>query len=78
VDIGDPINTLSFLFQGTATPRCLKSADADGRSGVDISDAVYLLQFLFLGGVAPALPFPACGPEGEATDLACDDSPQCP
>jgi hypothetical protein len=78
VDIGDPINTLSYLFQGTAAPRCLKTADVNGKTGVDISDAVYLLQFLFLGGAGPVAPFPACGPESEATELGCEDYPQCP
>ena len=60
-DIGDPIATLGFLFNGSRVPSCLEAADANGDGKVDIGDPIWSLGFLFLGKLAPPAPFPRPG-----------------
>jgi hypothetical protein len=44
VDISDPVNTMSFLFNvNRAEISCQDAADADDTGSLDITDALYLL-----------------------------------
>jgi hypothetical protein len=69
--------TLWFLFAGSASPPCWKSADADDSAGLSLTDAVYLLSFLFLNGAAPPAPFPGCGVDPTADGLGCEEFEGC-
>lgn len=78
VDISDAIFTLGCQFGGTACPECLDAADSNDDGEVDVSDAIYTLSYQFQGGPAPPSPFPECGPDGTADDLACTSASNCP
>lgn len=75
--VSDAIRILVHLFQGdpTAVP-CADAADADDSGAIDLADAVQLLSGLFLGGMAPAAPFPGCGPDPTEDGLGCEEA--CP
>jgi hypothetical protein len=49
LDISDPIEILSTLFQGGEMD-CPQAADVNVDEEVDLSDAIYILNFLFSGG----------------------------
>ena len=77
-------NGFRFLFQGSATPECLESADADNNGRIELTDGVNLLQFLFRNGRPPAPPGPPeelCGPDtdpvGSEADLGCANYTRC-
>jgi hypothetical protein len=73
LDLTDVVITLSYLFLGGTTLRCLDAADNDDNGVIEITDAVVSIDFQFLGGLPPALPGPiACGP-----DVKPDDLPDC-
>jgi hypothetical protein len=76
IDIADPIAVLFGLFAGDHL-FCRKAADANDDGKVGIPDAVFSLEYLFLDKRAPAAPFPRCGVDGVADDLACDSFPPC-
>lgn len=71
LDIADPRHTLSWLFLGSAPPRCLDAADANDDGRIDVSDSVATLQFLFTGGKAPAQPFPEPGEDPTSDSMDC-------
>ncbi|MBI4604698.1 MAG: hypothetical protein HY721_22275 [Planctomycetes bacterium] len=71
VDIGDPVHSLNFLFQGGPAPPCMDAADANDDGLVDIADPIFTLSFLFLGGSAPPAPGAACGFDLTVDGLAC-------
>ena len=78
LDIADPVNTLSYLFNGSAEPSCLETSDHNNDATLDISDPVALLMFLFASGAPPAAPGPPglpCGIDPDASgsraDLGC-------
>ena len=79
VDLADAVCALNSLFGGAATPDCRAALDVNGDANVNITDPVSLLNFLFAGGLAPAAPFPDCGPTALATDkaLGCENPPRC-
>jgi hypothetical protein len=84
LDIADGVNTLNYLFNGSANLACLDSSDHDNDGNIDISDPVATLIFLFAGGEPPALPGPPefpCGldpdPIGSRGDLGCLDYSGC-
>jgi len=84
VDIGDPVTSLSYLFNGAAEPSCLETADHDNDGMLDISDPVATLMFLFAGGPPPATPGPPdfpCGTDPDASgsraDLGCSSYSGC-
>ncbi len=68
---------LDYLFIGGTAPNCKDAADADDNGVLEIIDAVYLLNFLFLGGLAPAEPFPTCGPDPTPEGLGCKSFAPC-
>jgi hypothetical protein len=49
IDISDPIEILSTLFQGGEMD-CPQAADVNVDEDVDLSDAIYILNYLFSGG----------------------------
>lgn len=51
VDIADPIFLLSFIFGGSAAPRCRPGANANADARIDISDAITILTYLFVNPV---------------------------
>lgn len=70
VDLGDPIHSLSFLFQ-SGPALCLDSLDANDDGAVDVADPVFILSFLFAGGLAPPAPFPICGDDPTLDGITC-------
>ena len=72
VEIADPINTLTVLFQGGTADPCVDAADANDDGSVNIADVVYSLAYLFTGGAAPPSPFPAEGPDRTSDSLLCE------
>ncbi len=78
-DIGDPIFTLNWLFQGGPPPICLDAADSNDDETIDVSDSIYTISYLFNNGAEPALPFPDCGEDGTPDDtLTCEEFEFCP
>lgn len=79
LSISDAISILLYLFQGTVTPTCLDSADANDDGQINITDAKYLLEYMFLGStLAPAEPFELCGVDPTPLDnLGCGSFPLC-
>ncbi|MFN0058919.1 MAG: hypothetical protein ACKVX7_10725 [Planctomycetota bacterium] len=75
-DLADPIQTISFLFEGMPLD-CPAVADANGDGLLDCSDAIYLLTHMFTLGPPPPAPYPNCGVVG-STPLACVFSSECP
>ena len=78
VELTDAVFVLNYLFLAGRMPECLDSADIDDNSVVDLSDAIYVLNYLFLGGRLPPAPFPECGEDSSADELACGSYPECP
>jgi len=76
VDLSDGINTLGFLFLGTAQILCNDAADVNDTGDIDIADAIYTLNFLFLGGPQPAAPFPVFEADPTADELGCLGPPE--
>jgi hypothetical protein len=78
VDISDAIGTLSWLFLGSAAPKCEEAADVNADGKQDPSDAIALLTYLFQDGAPP--PFPGtrwCGLPQVLT-FGCDTQGNCP
>ena len=77
--ISDAISILLYLFQGSETPMCLDSADANDDGVINITDAKYLLAYMFLGStLAPPEPFESCGIDPTPQDsLGCESFPRC-
>jgi hypothetical protein len=71
VDISDGVRILEILFLGAANPGCDDALDSNDSGKVDISDGVYVLNFLFAGGPRPPDPYPDCGADATADDIAC-------
>ena len=69
--IGDPVQTLTFLFLGGTALDCPDAADANDDSLLDLVDAVYTLNFLFVGGPPPLAPFPEAGFDSTEDTLGC-------
>ncbi len=66
VDISDPVQVISWLFQGEGAPGCLETADTNRDRQHDLTDAVFLLAYLFLAGEPPPTPGPLdCGSDPE-------------
>ncbi len=74
VNLSDGVNTLNFLFQGSAEPPCLEAADFDADAMLNITDAVLTFNFLFLGGPPPRAPYPDCGTDPQNPDVMCPAS----
>ena len=74
IDISDPVRILGWLFLGDETPGCLAAANANNDATIDLSDAVAILGYLFLGSTPPAAPFPDCGIDPAAGEIACEES----
>jgi hypothetical protein len=72
LDISDAIVLLSFLYQVSTEPGCLKSMDANDDGVVDLSDAVYLLNFIFSDGNVPEYPYPNLGIDPTPDSLTCN------
>jgi hypothetical protein len=73
VDISDTVYTLSWIFQGTAAPKCMDAADVNNDSRLDISDAIFALNYLFVGGPQPSSPFPVPGVDPDFDTLDCGE-----
>jgi hypothetical protein len=66
VDISDPVQEISWLFQGGGAPGCLETADTNRDRQHDLTDVVFLLAYLFLAGEPPPTPGPQdCGSDPE-------------
>jgi hypothetical protein len=79
IELTDAIFVLEFMFLGGARPSCLDAADADDNGAIELTDAIFILEFMFLGGPAPPAPFPNCGTDPTADNLApCVRQPECP
>lgn len=76
VDLSDGVNTLGYLFLGSANIPCLDGADVNDSGDIDIADAIYTLNFLFLGGPAPAAPYPVFEADPTADELDCLGTPE--
>ncbi|HLU47844.1 MAG TPA: right-handed parallel beta-helix repeat-containing protein [Planctomycetota bacterium] len=70
-DISDPIALLLHLFAGREAPPCEKAADVDDSGSLELTDSVYLLSYLFQSGSPPSAPYPECGVDPTADELAC-------
>jgi hypothetical protein len=77
VDLSDAVFTLLYLFAGRAAPDCEKSLDADDNGRLELTDAVFTLGFLFRGGPRIRQPYPDCGVDPTADELACAGEPVC-
>ncbi len=77
LDISDPMTVLSYLFIGATLPDCLDACDVDDSNTINIADAISLFGYLFDGGIAPAPPFPACGPDPSPDALTCGSFSTC-
>lgn len=75
--VTDAVLVLLHLFGGGDAPPCAKSEDADDSGLVDLMDPVVLLSWLFSDGPPPAAPFPGCGFDLTADDLACESFEGC-
>jgi hypothetical protein len=72
VDIADPINTLTGLFQGQGnafTIDCPDRLDSNDDGRVDLSDAVHTLRWLFSAAAPPPAPGPAFAGHDPTFDL---------
>ena len=71
LDLSDAIFSLSFLFSGSASPKCMEACNSNAAGGFDISDPIYTLTFLFSGGSPPGR-FPECEiSAGDCAEAAC-------
>ncbi|MGQ9589720.1 MAG: malectin domain-containing carbohydrate-binding protein [Planctomycetota bacterium] len=76
VDISDAICALGHLFGGAApscreaVEGCPDASDANDDGALDISDPIAALGHLFLGQEPPPEPFPSCGADRTADELA--------
>ncbi|MEM7164264.1 MAG: hypothetical protein AAF581_02300 [Planctomycetota bacterium] len=77
VDIGDPIYSLAYLFNG-GDGACLDAQDSNDDGSVDIGDPVYSLSFSFSSGPPPLAPWPNCGSDPTTDGLSCLTQPSCP
>lgn len=77
IDISDPIQTLTHLFD-VASLDCEDAADANDDGFVNIGDPIFLLSYLFQMGVAPPPPFAGCGLDGTVDSLGCVAFGACP
>ena len=80
VNIADPIWIINELVRQGPKTQCQDAADANDDGLLDLSDAMFLIQWRFLGGTAPTAPFPGCGADPSADNLACpeDSATSCP
>ncbi|HVR72698.1 MAG TPA: hypothetical protein VMT52_00125 [Planctomycetota bacterium] len=76
LNIGDPVDSLSYLFLG-GTLTCLDASDVDDNGSIEISDAIGLLGYLFIGTLPPLPPFQACGQDPSDDRLSCDAFDAC-
>ena len=77
-NIADAIGALGILFMMGGDPDCDDACDINNDSTFNIADPVALLGYLFSGGLAPAQPFPVCGPDTAPDALDCEISSICP
>ena len=78
INIADAIGALGILFMMGGDPDCDDACDINNDSTFNIADPVALLGYLFSGGLAPAQPFPVCGPDTAPDALDCEISSICP
>lgn len=73
LDIGDPLATLFYLYQGNPLS-CLDAADADDSGVIDLSDVIRTLHHLFVsrGVQIPAPGVRSCGFDPTVDDLTCE------
>lgn len=76
LNIGDPVDSLSYLFLG-GTLTCLDASDVDDSGSIEISDAIGLLGYLFIGTLPPPPPFQRCGQDVGDDRLSCDAFDAC-
>jgi len=81
VDIADPAATMSYLFLGVYSPKCLDACDSNDDGVVDLADVVNTLRFLFKQGPRIPAPYPTAGtdptPDIYGLDLGCDTGNVC-
>ncbi|UCB51637.1 MAG: dockerin type I repeat-containing protein, partial [Candidatus Zixiibacteriota bacterium] len=57
VDVGDIVYLVSYLFKGSAPPKCpVSRGDCNSDGIINVADIVYLIRFLYRGGPAPVCP----------------------
>jgi len=74
VNISDALATLSYLFIGGDTVRCLDALDADDDGSIVITDAIFVLEFLFQGAEGIPEPYPAPGLDPTSDPFDCTDT----
>lgn len=77
VDIGDPINLLSQLFDASQEASCADACDSNDDGMIDIADAVAVLTVLFVDATPLPDPYGECGPDTTHDTLGCRSS-TCP
>ncbi len=77
VDLGDAIDVLVVLFQGSPDFSCRGAADADGDVGLDLTDVIFLLGYLFQDGSAPPSPGAVFCGIAPPDSLDCESYPSC-
>ena len=57
VDVGDIVYLVSYLFKGSAPPKCpISRGDCTSDGIINVADIVYLVGYLYRGGPAPVCP----------------------
>ena len=57
VDVGDIVSLVSYLFKGSAPPKCpVSRGDCNSDQIINVADIVYLVGYLYRGGPAPVCP----------------------
>ena len=74
IDIGDPIDTLGFLFGSIGSLPCNSSCDSNDDAQIDIADPIVILSLLFSGGdPRPPPTLPICAADPTPDDLDCNN-----
>lgn len=78
LNITDVIFLALWLFSAGPAGDCDAAADVNDNGALNpLEDVLTLVQYLFQAGVAPAAPFPTCGPDATPDTLTCNITP-CP
>jgi hypothetical protein len=57
VDVGDVVSLVSYLYKGSAPPKCpVNRGDCNSDEIINIGDIVYLVSYLYRGGPTPVCP----------------------
>ena len=71
VEIIDVLIMLQYLYN-LGSVSCVDAADVDDDGRVTVSDPIRLLLYLYSGGLEPAPPFAAPGPDLTDDSLGCE------